>query len=191
MCTNISSTVWYAETSPDFDDDNDFSSTPVFGRSAGGLWGSLASGQTSPVVSTPSADRADRSYFHARGDSVTSEDSSHSTQFAPRKFKAPFVHTSHTVQYQSFDDECGIVLGIRTFSNVADHAARNWVGVDPSAAVFDMFLRDGAIFLDHETGLSDENLQGPRCGVCVQETERDVSSRLQMQGGLFTHVRQP
>ncbi|KAJ3554920.1 hypothetical protein NM688_g2858 [Phlebia brevispora] len=83
-------------TIPDFDDDNDFTSTPLFGRPAGSLWGAAASGQTSPVVSTPVLDRGDRNYFHSRGDSVASEDSSHSIQFAARKFKAPFVHTSHS-----------------------------------------------------------------------------------------------
>lgn len=47
-------------------------------------------------MSTPVADRGDRSYFHSRGDSVTSDDSSHSIQIAARKFKAPFVHSSHS-----------------------------------------------------------------------------------------------
>lgn len=59
------------------------------------MWGNSPSGQTSPVVSTPVVER-DRSYFHARGDSVTSDDSIHSIQVAARKFKAPFVHSSHS-----------------------------------------------------------------------------------------------
>ena len=74
-----------------------------------------------------------------------------------------------------------MVLGILTFSDIADHAARNWVGIDPSAAVFDMFLRDGAILLHNEAGLGDEDLQSSRRRVCVQETERGISSRLQTQ----------
>lgn len=41
-------------------------------------------------------ERADRNYFHSRGDSVASEDSAHSIQFAARKFKAPFVHSTQS-----------------------------------------------------------------------------------------------
>lgn len=81
---------------PDFDDDNDFTSTPIFGRTGGSLWAAANSGQTSPIITTPVVDRGDRNYFHSRGDSVASEDSAHSIQFAARKFKAPFVHSSHS-----------------------------------------------------------------------------------------------
>ncbi|KAG6853412.1 hypothetical protein C0991_004643 [Blastosporella zonata] len=82
-------------TIPDFDDD-DFgqaSSTTPFGRSAsafafGGGFG--GSGQDSPTLTTPVADRGDRSYFpsHSRMDSVASEDSTHSitTRYTGKTF---------------------------------------------------------------------------------------------------------
>lgn len=87
-------------TSPqDFDDDNDFNSTPVFGRTGGGgLWGT-GSGFDSPTTSTPVLERGERSFFHTRGDSVTSEDSSHSAHnIVPpaRKLKAPFAHSAQS-----------------------------------------------------------------------------------------------
>lgn len=81
----------------DFDDDNDFNSTPVFGRAGtGGLWGASASGTGSPTSSTPIVERGERSFFHTRGDSVTSEDSGHSTHTTSRKFKAPFAHSAQS-----------------------------------------------------------------------------------------------
>ncbi|TCD68750.1 Cell morphoproteinsis protein PAG1 [Steccherinum ochraceum] len=82
---------------PDFDDDGeDFSAKPVFGRSgATGLWGD--SGPESPSIMTPTGhERNERSYFHIRGDSVASEDSSHSVQFPSRKLKAPFAHSAQS-----------------------------------------------------------------------------------------------
>ena len=45
----------------DFDDDNDFNSTPVFARTAaGGFWGASSSGIDSPTTSTPVVDREER-----------------------------------------------------------------------------------------------------------------------------------
>lgn len=82
----------------DFDDD-DTSSTPIFGRSQGGsLWGTPSSGLDSPTIITPLAlaDRTEKSYFHARGDSVTSEDSVHSLQYTSRKTKSPFAHSAQS-----------------------------------------------------------------------------------------------
>lgn len=79
----------------DFDDD--YSSTPIFGRPQGGsLWATSGSGQDSPTILTPLAlpERADKSYFHSRGDSTTSEDSSHSIQYTSRKVKSPFAHST-------------------------------------------------------------------------------------------------
>ncbi|EKM56941.1 uncharacterized protein PHACADRAFT_172641 [Phanerochaete carnosa HHB-10118-sp] len=84
-------------TIPDFDDDDNFNSTPVFGRTnAGGFWGAAQSGFDSPTTSTPVIDRDDRGFFHARGDSVASEDSSHSVHTSTRKFKAPFAHSAQS-----------------------------------------------------------------------------------------------
>ncbi|GBE87331.1 hypothetical protein SCP_1100060 [Sparassis crispa] len=85
-------------TIPDFDDD-EYSPTPIFGRSqAGGLWGIPSSGQESPTILTPLAipERTDKSYFHARGDSVASEDSGHSIPSSARKVKSPFVHSAQS-----------------------------------------------------------------------------------------------
>ncbi|KAI0938631.1 hypothetical protein AcV5_000269 [Taiwanofungus camphoratus] len=85
-------------TIPDFDDE-DYQSTPIFGRSqAGGLWGTPSSGQDSPTILTPLAlpERAEKAYFHARGDSVTSEDSAHSIQYTSRKLKSPFAHSTQS-----------------------------------------------------------------------------------------------
>lgn len=83
----------------DFDDD-DYTSTPVFGRAGGGgggLWGAaLNSGQESPTTSTPVVDRGERGFFHARGDSGASEDSMHSVHHSTRKFKAPFAHSAQS-----------------------------------------------------------------------------------------------
>lgn len=81
----------------DFDDD-DYGPTPLFGRTqAGGLWGSSNSGQDSPTILTPLAERSEKPYFHAhaRGDSVASEDSSHSIP-PSRKLKTPFAHSAQS-----------------------------------------------------------------------------------------------
>ncbi len=83
---------------PDFDDD-DYSSTPLFGRSQpGGLWGPSNSGQDSPTILTPLAERSEKGNFHAhaRGDSVASEDSAHSIQYTSRKLKTPFAHSAQS-----------------------------------------------------------------------------------------------
>ncbi|CCM04734.1 uncharacterized protein FIBRA_06922 [Fibroporia radiculosa] len=85
-------------TIPDFEED-DYHSTPIFGRpQGGGLWGTPSSGQDSPTILTPLAlpERADKSYFHARGDSNTSEDSTNSLQHGTRKIKSPFVHSAQS-----------------------------------------------------------------------------------------------
>ena len=96
-------------------DDEEFTSTAIpFGRSAGhsfgagafghGGFGGSGSGANSPTATTSltfSTERADRSYFHSRQDSVTSEDSSHSanysaghsSRYTPSK---PFAHSSQT-----------------------------------------------------------------------------------------------
>lgn len=69
----------------------------MFGRTGGGgLWGNANSGLESPTTSTPVADRGDRSYFHSRGDSVASEDSSISAYPTTRKFKPPFAHSTQS-----------------------------------------------------------------------------------------------
>ncbi|THH32564.1 hypothetical protein EUX98_g1631 [Antrodiella citrinella] len=85
---------------PDFDDDgDDFNAKPVFGRSGGAsLWGDVtSSGLDSPGILTPMGqERNERSYFHSRGDSATSEDSSHSVQLSARKLKTPFVHSAQS-----------------------------------------------------------------------------------------------
>ncbi|KAI0065268.1 hypothetical protein BV25DRAFT_1927987 [Artomyces pyxidatus] len=83
---------------PDFEED-DFHSTPTpFGRAPGFGFGGFNAGQESPTATTPLAlpDRGDRSYFHARGDSITSDDSSHSTRPPTRKASTPFAHSSHS-----------------------------------------------------------------------------------------------
>lgn len=83
---------WHCPT--DFDDD-DFTTTPVFGRSGGGgLWGAMNSGQESPTTSTPVVERGERGFFHSRGDSGASEDSIHSVHHTTRRFKAPFAHSA-------------------------------------------------------------------------------------------------
>lgn len=41
-------------------------------------------------------ERNDRSYFHSRGDSVASEDSSHSIQQSSRKLRTPFAHSAQS-----------------------------------------------------------------------------------------------
>ncbi|KZT10303.1 uncharacterized protein LAESUDRAFT_755809 [Laetiporus sulphureus 93-53] len=85
-------------TIPDFDDE-DYRSTPIFGRTPGAsLWGTPSSGQNSPTILTPVAlpERADRSYFHSRADSITSDDSTHSLQYPTRKVKSPFVHSAQS-----------------------------------------------------------------------------------------------
>ncbi|PBK70905.1 hypothetical protein ARMSODRAFT_1033874 [Armillaria solidipes] len=92
-------------TIPDFEDDDYNSSTIPFGRSAGNQFGfgggfgasTNGSGQDSPTLMTPTADN--RSYFsaHARGDSVTSVDSTSSvTARYPNRSQTSFVHSSHS-----------------------------------------------------------------------------------------------
>jgi hypothetical protein len=84
-------------SSIDFDDEDDLHSTPVFGRSgAGGLWGGFSSGQESPTTSTPVMERSERSFFHSRGDSITSDDSTHSVHNTTRKFKPSFAHSTQS-----------------------------------------------------------------------------------------------
>ncbi|KAG6873883.1 hypothetical protein C0995_009662 [Termitomyces sp. Mi166 len=73
-------------TIPDFDDDDygttTTTATTPFGRSAGSAFGFGfgGSGQDSPTLVTPVAERHERSFFpsHSRMDSVTSEDSTYS-----------------------------------------------------------------------------------------------------------------
>lgn len=61
------------------------------------MWGGFSSGQDSPTTSsTPVIERGERSFFHARGDSVTSDDSTHSAQHTTRKFKPPFAHSAQS-----------------------------------------------------------------------------------------------
>jgi hypothetical protein len=93
----------FTPSTSDFDDD-EYSSTPIpFGRSAGHAFGGGAGGNgsgqenQSPTVMTPVAgpyDRSDRNYIHARTDSITSDDSAHSTRFAYGS--KPFAHSSQS-----------------------------------------------------------------------------------------------
>ncbi|RDB30372.1 Cell morphogenesis protein PAG1 [Hypsizygus marmoreus] len=87
-------------TIPDFGDD-DYNSAPTpFGRSAGGAFGFgggfSSSGLDSPILTTPIADRGERSYFssHSRVDSVASEDSISSA--TTRYTSKPFAHSSQS-----------------------------------------------------------------------------------------------
>ena len=87
-------------------DDEEYSTTPTpFGRSGGQTFAfgvGNTSGQDSPTATTPFgiSDRAERSFFsHNRGDSVTSDDSTHSvsTRFtATPKSSTPFAHSSQS-----------------------------------------------------------------------------------------------
>ncbi|KZT28126.1 hypothetical protein NEOLEDRAFT_1176276 [Neolentinus lepideus HHB14362 ss-1] len=77
-------------TIPDLDDDALYSTPIPFGRTPGGSgfgYGGTGSGQESPTAMTPLAlpERAEKSYFHSRNDSATSEDSSQSftTRYTP------------------------------------------------------------------------------------------------------------
>ncbi|GLB39112.1 putative cell morphogenesis N-terminal [Lyophyllum shimeji] len=92
-------------TIPNFDDE-EYSSAPTpFGRSAtsafgfGGGFGS--SGQDSPTLATPVADRGERSFFpsHSRVDSVASEDSAHSG--TTRYTSKPFHSSSSSIATSS------------------------------------------------------------------------------------------
>ncbi|KAI0356441.1 hypothetical protein OH77DRAFT_1588913 [Trametes cingulata] len=98
-------------TIPDFNDDDDtFRSTPLFGRpQQTSIWGNAGggSGLDSPTILTPQAinERPGGSYFHARGDSIASQDSGQSvpyTSSAPvstgRKASkaAPFTHSTQS-----------------------------------------------------------------------------------------------
>lgn len=89
-------------TIPDLDDDALYSTPIPFGRTPGGSgfgYGGMGSGQESPTAMTPLAlpERAEKSYFHSRNDSVASEDSSQS--FSTRhtttgKTTAAFGHSA-------------------------------------------------------------------------------------------------
>lgn len=79
----------------DFDDDDLQSTSIPFGRPSGFSFGAQ-SGQESPTLTTPLAERVERSYFHSRGDSVTSEDSSNSFQPGSSKSGGPFAHSSQS-----------------------------------------------------------------------------------------------
>ncbi|TFK86780.1 hypothetical protein K466DRAFT_663499 [Polyporus arcularius HHB13444] len=87
-------------TIPDFNDDDDYRPTPLFGGRSqqASLWGSSGSGLESPTILTPQAvnERSGGSYFHSRGDSVTSQDSGGSAQYTTRKVKAPFTHSTQS-----------------------------------------------------------------------------------------------
>lgn len=95
ICVNVK----YAEGTIDFDDE-EFSSAPTpFGRSAGGAFGFGgfgSSGLDSPTLTTPLADRGERSFFpsHSRVDSVASEDSVNSG--TTRYTSKPFAHSSQS-----------------------------------------------------------------------------------------------
>ncbi|TDL24591.1 hypothetical protein BD410DRAFT_896782 [Rickenella mellea] len=79
-------------TIPDFDDDELNSTSIPFGRPTGFGFGSN-SGQESP---THGFSNGDRSYFHSRGDSVTSEDSNHSFQQTPSRSNGSYANSSQT-----------------------------------------------------------------------------------------------
>ncbi|KAJ7632784.1 cell morphogenesis N-terminal-domain-containing protein [Roridomyces roridus] len=91
-------------TIPDFDED-ELNSTPVaFGKSGGqslfgGFGAASSSGQDSPTATTPTPSFGERGYFpsHSRGDSVASEDSSHSvsTRYTA-KSSTPFAHSAQS-----------------------------------------------------------------------------------------------
>ncbi|KAL7279899.1 hypothetical protein ACG7TL_006308 [Trametes sanguinea] len=97
-------------TIPDFNDDDDFRPAPsLFGRaqqtSVWGNAGGSSSGLDSPTILTPQAtfDRPGGSYFHNRGDSITSQDSGQSVPYAgtgtvPRKASktTPFTHSTQS-----------------------------------------------------------------------------------------------
>ncbi|KAH9891700.1 cell morphogenesis N-terminal-domain-containing protein [Cubamyces lactineus] len=92
-------------TIPDFNDDDDFRPTPLFGRAQQtSIWGNASgsSGLESPTILTPQAfnERAGGSYFHARGDSVTSQDSGQSVPYSGTARKvskaAPFTHSTQS-----------------------------------------------------------------------------------------------
>ncbi|KAI0667579.1 cell morphogenesis N-terminal-domain-containing protein [Trametes maxima] len=95
-------------TIPDFNDDDDaFRSTPFFGRTQQtSIWGNAStssSGLDSPTILTPQAfnDKPGGSYFHARGDSITSQDSGQSIPYTTgtgRKVSksAPFTHSTQS-----------------------------------------------------------------------------------------------
>ncbi|KAI0372230.1 hypothetical protein BV20DRAFT_964348 [Pilatotrama ljubarskyi] len=98
-------------TIPDFtDDDETFRSTPLFGRpQQTSMWGNAgsSSGLDSPTILTPQAmsERPGGSYFHARGDSIASQDSGQSVPYTssgplptPRKASktAPFTHSTQS-----------------------------------------------------------------------------------------------
>ena len=81
--------------------DDDLNLTPnPFARATGGGFGFGAFGhsQESPVSTTPTTvvpERGDRTYFHSRGDSTTSDDSIQSSR-PTRKASVPFIHSSQS-----------------------------------------------------------------------------------------------
>ena len=84
-----------------YDDDDTFKSTPLFGARTAqtSLWGNPTSGLESPTTLTPQpfAERTGGSYFHARGDSIASQDSGQSVQTTSRKPpKASFTHSAQS-----------------------------------------------------------------------------------------------
>ncbi|KAI8986099.1 cell morphogenesis N-terminal-domain-containing protein [Trametes punicea] len=93
-------------TIPDFNDDDDFRPTPsLFGRAQQtSVWGNAgsSSGLESPTILTPQAafDRPVGSYFHARGDSITSQDSGQSVPHSATARKTsktgPFTHSTQS-----------------------------------------------------------------------------------------------
>ncbi|TFK67599.1 hypothetical protein BDN72DRAFT_960915 [Pluteus cervinus] len=93
-------------TIPDLTDDDCFSAPNPFSRSGGhgfggfgGFGGGSGSGQESPTFTSPvQYDRSDKAYFsnHTRGDSVASEDSSHSVSYRPPTKQTTFGHSSQS-----------------------------------------------------------------------------------------------
>ena len=84
-------------------DDDEYTTTPTpFGRSGGNPFAFGAGstpGQDSPTATTPFGftDRAERSFSHNRGDSVTSDDSTHSfSTRATTKPGTPYSHSPHS-----------------------------------------------------------------------------------------------
>ncbi|KIY48463.1 hypothetical protein FISHEDRAFT_73659 [Fistulina hepatica ATCC 64428] len=105
------STDGFQITIPDLPDDNDFGSAPTpFGRGHGFGFGSSFGGSESPVT-TPIAERGERSYFqsHVRGNSAASVDSLGSMNFNVSR-SSPFMHTpQHSFGTPSFPKKTSFV----------------------------------------------------------------------------------